>query len=92
MGRRRLVHLNQGGRQAKLGGALPDQLHGEGNRKEAVVRRGEESSEEYGDAGSEDLQPQRTANEDADPAGRRGAEGGLGWLRGLELLRIRLSA
>jgi hypothetical protein len=69
---------------------LPDQLYGEGDREEPVIGGRQQPGEEDGDAGGEQLQAQRAADEEPDAASRGDAEGGLRRLGGLELLQIRL--
>jgi hypothetical protein len=89
--RRRIVfHLDQRRGEAQFGRPLSDQLNGEGDREEPVVGGCEQPGEENGDTGGEQLQAQRAPDEEPDAASRGDAEGGLGWLSGLELLQIRL--
>jgi hypothetical protein len=82
-----LLLADQGGGHAELGETLADQLHGEREREEPVVGRGQEPGEDDRDPGGQQLQPEGAADQEADPARRGDPErAGLRWLGGLETL------
>ncbi len=86
---RLLLHPHQRRRQPQLGRALADELDGEGDGEEPVVRRGQQPRQDHGDAGGEQLQAERAPDQHSHPAGRGYAQGpGFGRLGGLEALRL----